>query len=1082
MPLGATALTEDQREGGRHLALILREMAQRQVQTRRPTSPHLYLPRIDPDRANHVVLIDGKRGSGKSTLLLTLLQQYVTAIEERETWKQGPGTWVDPADCVVPVGIMDLEPLSPSTNLLFQLLTHLDRVVVAMEQDGNTQRDSGSETAWRSLKTSELPSRQKWRDLARLAATSWDGNISERKAMLDPKDYALEREDDELRRRNLFQSFTEFMDALAEDYQRWQRQERLPFFLLAVDDADMSPKTFELLEIVRKFWHRRLGYLLTGDNNLFRERIRYALRTSVPKDMRDQLVEEIYNKAIPGAHHCSLRELTPAERLTLVPHFRQLLERLPLAPGGISLAYYFDVNMAAREFLPERPRQLWELTASLDEARNVEVKQTAVGIIEGLWNDALEDIPAPHGDRLRRFLNLNVATGEFRFDAAWTAKPVVFWQEHESRHLPLGLILHVGAPTDFGAKLSFRTNEEASTDLRLMNESPIQRRLMAGLMLSVDATSSSTSTRLPFVPQGFEIPAFAFTEWANRPGMPTRFPWPVPQWGSYVEFISLAKRWKSNLEERAAAEWTAEGLALAFLNVVLSQIMALAPNVRLEISTWEQACKYLAMIAQERRSPDLRQRIHAEWAFARAALLAAPESGLSPETANHFLLAFRAALPEQDWAAAREHLRGTRIKRIEYTAASHLDMPRHAEFLQTIDDEFLGHRFRELVEDSMVRPGAPLEQVDRFISTMTSFDAQFFKHSTGRPQERSHLGQYFWDFRKELLTQVPLKLLKQAVSELDRYRYVRGSAPDALGRIWQLWTEGLRQPELTSMVSVEDGRLHVDVARIMKSRANVNANRVALTRLPAENDLALEVFTTSWITFPLLPDIPRGLDALLRVILDYMGDEGAEGVHTDLGMNVLDWWYGAEIVLSGDQRIRSWPAVSWETLIEFEMLERGWAEVTELAASITRSAGSGARTRYLEALAYWFVQAQVTLMDLRSVPGKQLDIQISPKEWAALVGRCISIADNVIPHGAANSRALAYTRWVDSLPLLATPEAGLSWKTAAAILSVFPDARIDVDGLRSRYREMLQWSNSDGLKSPTAHPWYQWLQKHLDTA
>lgn len=972
---------------------------------------------------------------------------------------------------------MDLEPLSQSTNLLFQLLTHLDRVVVAMELDGNTQRGSGSEAAWRSPMTAELPSRQRWRDLSRLAATSWDGNISERKAMLDPKDYALEREDDELRRRNLFQSFTEFMDTLTEDYQRWQKQANPPFFLLAVDDADMSPKTFELLEIVRKFWHRRIGYLLTGDNDLFRERIRHSLRTSVPKNMRDQLVEEIYNKAIPKAHHCSLRELTTTERLTLVPDLRKLLDRLPIAPGGLPLSLYFDMNMAVRELLPARPRQLWELAASLNEAQNAEPTQTVLEMIESLWNEALKTIPAPHGDRLRRFLN--ITTGEFRFDKTWTAKPVVFWQEHESRNLPLSLILHVGAPTDFGAQLSFRAEEETSTDVRLLNESRIQRRLMAGLMLAVDATSRSTGTRLPFVPQGFEIPAFAFTEWANRPGMPARFPWPVPQWGSYLEFIDLAKRWKSTLEERAAAGWTAEDMALAFLNAVLDQILAPTQDKRLGILPWDQVCKHLAVIAQERRSIDQRQRVNAEWAFARAALLAAPESGLSPEAANHFLIAFRAALTEQDWAEAREQLRSTRIKRIEYTPSSPLELPRHAEFLQTIDDEFLSHRFRELVEDSLVRPGAPLEQADSFISGMTNFDAPFFKHLTRHNQEHSHLGKYFWNFRKELLTQVPLKLLKQATSELDRYRFVRGSAPDALVRIWQLWTEGLRQPEMKSLVSAEDGRLNVDVERIVKSRANMNLDRVALTRIPAENNLTLEVFTSSWATLPLIPDIPRGLDALLRVIFDYMIDAGAIGMETNLSPSILDWWYGAEIVLPGNQRIRSWPAVPWDTVLESEMLERGWTEVTELASSIIRSAGSGARPRYLEALAYWFVLAQANLMESRHVPGKQLDIQIGPDQWAGLLKRCISISDNEVPPQTKTHRALAYNRWVSALPLLAAPEAGLSWKTATAILEMFPDARTDADDLMERYREMLRWSNADGLKVPNSHPWIQWLHKHL---
>ena len=69
-----------------------------------------FLPRVDVERLNHVVLIDGGRGSGKTAVLMTLLHVWARQVQRK---KDVPAFDSDErlrrlSARVVPIGLVDL--------------------------------------------------------------------------------------------------------------------------------------------------------------------------------------------------------------------------------------------------------------------------------------------------------------------------------------------------------------------------------------------------------------------------------------------------------------------------------------------------------------------------------------------------------------------------------------------------------------------------------------------------------------------------------------------------------------------------------------------------------------------------------------------------------------------------------------------------------------------------------------------------------------------------------------------------------------------------------------------------------------
>jgi hypothetical protein len=337
-------LTAEQRQAGEQVFGLIKDMLASDDTVDKPE--HAFLPRIDKKRSSRVLLVDGGRGSGKTALLITLIagwrKAFLAPKAEDEKEKTGdkkadrpPKRWMDTERRVVPVGLLDLHPLPPSTNLLFHIIGRFERVVEWLEGDGKAEKEPA---AWHFTADGELGSRKGWQKLLKAAAAGWDGNVKERGARLDLEAYTIELEEAERQRLNLVDAFAEFVDALVKDFgKRWGLGEKEPaLFVLGVDDADMDPsRSVELLDTVRMLWHPRVAFVLTGHSELFIQVLAEHVLGELRRPLRGHYLEkaeveavaemrpvmglttDIYDKIIPPGHRCALLPIPPQLRLEI---------------------------------------------------------------------------------------------------------------------------------------------------------------------------------------------------------------------------------------------------------------------------------------------------------------------------------------------------------------------------------------------------------------------------------------------------------------------------------------------------------------------------------------------------------------------------------------------------------------------------------------------------------------------------------------------------------------------------------------------------------------------------------------------
>ena len=97
-------------------------------------------------------------------------------------------------------------------------------------------------------------------------ALSWDGNLNERAAQLDPDSYALETMRIERARLNLNPNVKKILDSIASAISQSSNDKKNPLFILPIDDFDLNPVAcLELLRILRMLSVPRLFTLMLGD-------------------------------------------------------------------------------------------------------------------------------------------------------------------------------------------------------------------------------------------------------------------------------------------------------------------------------------------------------------------------------------------------------------------------------------------------------------------------------------------------------------------------------------------------------------------------------------------------------------------------------------------------------------------------------------------------------------------------------------------------------------------------------------------------------------------------------------------------
>lgn len=704
-PLPWYELTKEQQAAGDRVLRLLKGMLEETPKSEHQISGPLeiMLPRIRQDHWNNVVLIDGSRGSGKTSLMATILDGLKSLVRPKPG-EALPIGFPPFEGIVLPVAFLDLHPLPPSTNLLLHLVSRLEGVVRALEEASPVFKKGGQEAPWKSSGGRVLESRERWKQLSQSVATSWNGNLEQRAGALDPDFYAWELTRTESYRQEITSIFRSFVDTLVRDVEASHLLPNSPaFFLIALDDVDLVPdRSADVLDLLRKLWHPRVAFLLTGDSEQMLAILRNhflgmllrpvaSLQLSESYWMEDDLTRSsslavsTLEKIIPSPHRCRIGEASREEKLeklgATLREFKVESEAASLEMDKANnLFYFFKSETHASEALPSQLRSLLSLKEQLDELSADKEKPNHHGEIAKFvvqrWRDLILQEPLPGGQReLREVVRLDEKDQlvvdhrfvEFRFNGR------TVWE----------------IPTADGRRIGVMSIKEL-VPYRVGTRQSLPDSLNGLLRLATDLVADIRDyhfwERSP-APSGFLLDPVIVT-WDLRwePEFVNGFTWPMPDWEGFLSTNLFADEWNKMVLGLTLEKVNPGELARDFLQMIetLAHKREAHSLIGKKLPTWQELAKRMAALTNL-PGGSVRQRQIAAWARGRAGLLAAPEAGLPDHEANSWLTALQTAFGEK-WDSVRVALRSERRQQIKLRSeVPTLEGSRVALALDTID-------------------------------------------------------------------------------------------------------------------------------------------------------------------------------------------------------------------------------------------------------------------------------------------------------------------------------------------------------------------------------------------------------------
>ena len=668
-----------------------------------------FLPSIDHDRRNNVLLLNGERGTGKTTLLLTLLQMWKAALQADDAQGDAQSKVQLSSDPtvtgllaerrVVPLPILDLQPLGKQHSLILQLAGRLYRVVSVL--DGSSQCDWSDGSSELSLP------KTRWLDFVRAVAIGHEDDPRKRLASSNPEDFAIELETAERRQMNIGRQWSLLVDSLVDrlpqksvsglkDGKDPCKVGKRPCFVIPIDDADMNAERgVELIELLRSLWHPRVVFLLTGDSDL----LRYLLFNHykevcerLPDTKASQLAADVLGKVIP-----------PGQRWRCLPS--EPIGYKFLCDAGVLPSTIQDkVNAASLESaFPQRWRVLRDLEQTL-RARHLDAVETTRVLFEEALRDSFQGSAerahwlsrcirrARRGQGLhvnenvvrmrpvstdRDSVTIDVVDKDPRRAASWNVADDDLWSLRK---------------TDIG---------EAETD----DPEELPEEIVHALYLAASCASeprekdAAVHVRLgrSLSPRDYDLISSQFRFDRIR----YNFPWPMPDWLDPIPFLCFVRAWRVLLADQAgilsstsrlsgvlgkqqdalemlAAYWIA---ALCELGERGSIPKAL-PTTPASPEDWQELWRSLgariAGLAQSTDSSGTQRRAMSDWAQTDAMFFASKESGLRLPTRDALTVGWMEAMrpliagekkDERYWEVVGQVMAG-RIQRIQHASAA----------------------------------------------------------------------------------------------------------------------------------------------------------------------------------------------------------------------------------------------------------------------------------------------------------------------------------------------------------------------------------------------------------------------------
>lgn len=334
-PLPPDALTAEEKDilGGINdlLTQIHKRVKPRQRDhERRSVSPWA---RLEHDRRNDIIMIDGPRGSGKTSLLLTLLAVWDSSDDVRHDEYRVS----DMRSIVRALHPIDFDPLPPDLPLFNWVIQAFEPLV---------QRVSG-QSPCRFMEPHDHDQmedslRGDFLKLQHTAALGWTTGMLTQAVGKDMSEFLLWQNEQQGNWQQLPIEWRKFIDRLIKALEKhsYDLMPKGGIIVLPIDDLDLQvSRTRELLLTLRVLRHERIVYLLTGDiegtdavlnadfhrdylrdlsgiSDGYRDRIE-EITTKLGRKLREKSIPESHTFYLGGASICDAISWKPNTEKTL---------------------------------------------------------------------------------------------------------------------------------------------------------------------------------------------------------------------------------------------------------------------------------------------------------------------------------------------------------------------------------------------------------------------------------------------------------------------------------------------------------------------------------------------------------------------------------------------------------------------------------------------------------------------------------------------------------------------------------------------------------------------------------------------
>lgn len=919
----AVVLTAEQRHAGDQLHELLRKLSRRPYQPRGDQQKkRSFMPLIDETRWNQNLLLDGDRGSGKTALLVTLLDLWESIVspdavrydgselaqkhraKDRQDkltgWEIDKATWP-----IVPVGMVDLQPLPKHTPVLLHIAESLVGVVEAMEDCVDKGR---AEPPWHIAEKNPIGSRMAWDHLLRCILARWDYAAEQRWGKMDEESRFHELDRDVREHQHLPAQFTRFLDALVKDYQEHYRcvGNGPPLFVLALDDADMEVKRArEVLDTLRLLSHPRLVFVLTGDSGLFYRAAEHAAQAELKDDktFASVLARQLYDKVVPPSHRCAIPGIPISDRFKHIPELLGLkFPEVRALQERVSLGTFLSSPLIAPA-LPQRLRALRDV-AEVGRVLPGETADAAVvRVVMHLWNET------PMPEATRALVRLVEGGKSVQVDVPDPSSSAWLYGQLPLHSTPekvgggtVQVILEGHHLPRAGAR------DELSTDflgaLVLADNVAFEN----GRRHGVEELSDRSSFR----------PMFAAAHYQRgEDDERLVFAWPFPEGRRLLQLCNISLRWDRVFSTfgppQALDEVSLDRAARWFLTLVtqlwpgwtMSPRMP-GPGAAADPPDWTSLAKDLALIARSSdATPDA--LAYRRWALGDVLLLAAPESGLPRASAASLLDAVQATVGEGLRARMRERSKNRRIDRAREALREQGTVVEDADtmrLLKAIDDRTPDHPWHAFVNPPVVTLlDVPTRTREHFVRSLSALGLI----ASG---EQLNVATHVAEFDENSLA-VAEKLARMADSLGDRFEY-RG---DLIQNLWQRATSELGyEQNLGGRISVDlDGRVQIEPLPV---RFGEPSKVIAKTRELKVREAEPYIVTDGE------RDLPPLLQLLYQLVWDWVAvsDSAPPRAVSDKAL----WTWRISATLDEHKVTVPWPATPWRPFFKYEQERRFW--------------------------------------------------------------------------------------------------------------------------------------------------------------